>query len=47
MVQQADEWLKCLHCGHEYKLPQSTKQEVRDRVCPKCRSNSVRKLPQR
>lgn len=46
MVQPVGESLKCLHCGHEYKVPQSAKQEISDRVCPKCKSNSVRKLPQ-
>ncbi len=36
---------KCLHCGHEYMMPVDPKQEVLERVCPKCKSNSVRKLP--
>jgi len=37
--------LKCLHCGHEYTMPVNPKREVLERVCPKCKSNSVRKLP--
>jgi Zn finger protein HypA/HybF involved in hydrogenase expression len=40
-----DESLKCLHCGHEYTMPLKPKQEVQERICPKCKSNSVRKLP--
>ncbi|HEX9976451.1 MAG TPA: hypothetical protein VGA82_04295 [Dehalococcoidales bacterium] len=47
MVPPMDEHLKCLHCGHEYKVPESTKKDVRERVCPKCKSNSVRQLPPR
>jgi predicted Zn-ribbon and HTH transcriptional regulator len=39
------EYLKCLHCGHEYSQPEAPKDVVRERVCPKCKSNSVRKLP--
>ena len=39
------ETLKCLHCGHEYAAPANPKHETRERVCPKCKSNSVRKLP--
>ena len=37
--------LKCLHCGYEYKMPENPKQVIRERICPKCKSNSVRKLP--
>ncbi len=37
--------LKCLHCGHEYMIVVNPKQEILERVCPNCRSNSVRKLP--
>ena len=36
--------LKCLRCGFEY-TPQSEPQEVlQERVCPKCQSNSVRRI---
>jgi DNA-directed RNA polymerase subunit RPC12/RpoP len=35
---------KCLHCGNTYELEQDAKQEMKDRVCPKCKSNSVRKI---
>ncbi len=38
------ESLKCLHCGYEYKIQVATKQEIRERVCPRCKSNSVRKV---
>jgi len=35
---------KCLSCGHEY--PGTYDHEnVTERSCPKCRSNSVRRLP--
>jgi len=39
-----EELLKCLRCGHEYKMPVDPKREVVDRICPKCKSNSVRKI---
>ena len=32
---------KCLRCGHEYVAVFRKEQE---RMCPKCRSNSVRRL---
>ena len=38
---------KCLHCGYEYKMVEDLKKDVRERLCPKCKSNSVRKLPQK
>jgi predicted Zn-ribbon and HTH transcriptional regulator len=38
--------LKCLHCGYEYRMSVDPKREVTERVCPQCKSNSVRKLPQ-
>lgn len=34
---------KCLRCGNEYSLQKSEKDEMEERTCPKCRSNSVRK----
>ncbi len=34
---------KCLHCGHEYKGPFDKKVPI-ERVCPKCSSNSIRKV---
>ena len=36
--------LKCLHCGYEYPVPPEHKQGIRERTCPRCKSNSVRKL---
>ena len=39
-----EELLKCLRCGHEYTIALVTQEEVKERVCPKCKSNSVRKL---
>ena len=34
---------KCLKCGHEYVGMYDAKN-VTERSCPKCRSNSVRRL---
>ena len=44
MAKQAK--LKCLRCGYEYTatLPDNPYEE--ERTCPKCRSNSVRLLPE-
>lgn len=39
--------LKCMHCGHEYKMPVDPKRPIVERVCPQCKSNSVRKLPEK
>jgi predicted Zn-ribbon and HTH transcriptional regulator len=36
--------LKCLRCGHEYKELVEPKRPIVERICPKCKSNSVRKL---
>jgi len=38
--------LKCLRCGHEYTMSQPEGAEIEERTCPKCGSNSVRKLPE-
>ncbi|MEE9555484.1 MAG: hypothetical protein V3W18_14455 [candidate division Zixibacteria bacterium] len=35
---------KCLSCGHEYEGTYDP-DNVAERTCPKCRSNSVRRLP--
>lgn len=35
---------KCLKCGHEY-TGMFDPGNVTERTCPKCRSNSVRRLP--
>lgn len=35
---------KCLHCGHEYD-GMYDHENVTERSCPKCRSNSIRRLP--
>ncbi|MBN1351827.1 hydrogenase expression protein HypA/HybF [candidate division KSB1 bacterium] len=34
---------KCLRCGHEY-VDSHTPGVVVERSCPKCRSNSVRRI---
>jgi len=36
---------KCLMCGHEYAGIYDH-ENVTERSCPKCRSNSVRRLPE-
>lgn len=36
---------KCLRCGYEYTMPADPKKAIAERVCPQCKSNSVRKLP--
>lgn len=36
--------LKCLRCGFEYTVRVEPDETPRDRVCPKCQSNSVRKI---
>ncbi len=38
------EHFKCLRCGHEYALPKPEGAKMEERTCPKCRSNSVRKM---
>jgi len=38
------ESFKCLHCGYEYAAPVDPKQKTKERVCPRCKSNSVRKV---
>lgn len=35
---------KCLNCGHEYDGVYDS-NNVQERTCSKCRSNSVRRLP--
>jgi DNA-directed RNA polymerase subunit RPC12/RpoP len=35
---------KCLNCGHEYDGMYDS-QNIQERTCSKCRSNSVRRLP--
>ncbi|MGD0352741.1 MAG: VTT domain-containing protein [Dehalococcoidia bacterium] len=40
-----EEQLKCLNCGFKYKMTTDAKKGLEERVCPKCKSNSVRRLP--
>lgn len=42
MAEQAD--FKCLRCGLAYTAPFDPEGEPQERSCPKCRSNSVRRL---
>jgi len=34
--------LRCLRCGYEYTVPSS--EELEERTCPRCSSNSVRRI---
>ena len=36
-------YFKCLRCGYEY-VDEYTPKVVQERACPKCGSNSVRRL---
>ncbi|MGQ9458764.1 MAG: hypothetical protein ACUVXH_13765 [Anaerolineae bacterium] len=38
----AKDQFRCMRCGHEWEGEDSPDRE---RVCPRCGSNSVRKLP--
>ena len=35
---------KCLRCGYEYMAPFDKKEGPKERTCPQCRSNSVRRI---
>jgi DNA-directed RNA polymerase subunit RPC12/RpoP len=43
-MEEAD--FKCMRCGHEFKGPWD-KKVLRERTCPKCGSNSVRRIKKR
>ena len=36
---------KCLRCGHDFVEPYDPGAPLIERQCPKCRSNSVRRVP--
>ncbi|MFH1087121.1 MAG: hypothetical protein V1737_00870 [Chloroflexota bacterium] len=40
-----EETLKCLRCGLEYPAAPNPQQKLQERTCPRCKSNSVRRLP--
>lgn len=44
MAEEAD--FKCLRCFAEFKLPY-TKGVIEERACPKCGSNSVRRIKEK
>ena len=44
IVNEMEEQLKCLRCGFEYRVTTDDKKGLQERVCPKCKSNSVRCL---
>jgi len=42
MAQEAD--FKCLRCGTISRLPYSPDAGLQERACPKCKSNSMRRI---
>jgi Zn finger protein HypA/HybF involved in hydrogenase expression len=44
ILKKVKDSLKCLRCGFEYNIPVDPKREVTERLCPKCKSNSVREI---
>ncbi|MFH0777091.1 MAG: hypothetical protein V2A71_00530 [Candidatus Eisenbacteria bacterium] len=42
MAQEAE--FKCLRCGTISRLPYSPETEPQERACPKCKSNSMRRI---
>ena len=38
---------RCLRCGHEYSGEHDTAKGPQELTCPKCKSNSVRRLPKK
>ena len=44
MAEEAD--FKCLRCGAMFRLPY-TKGVMQERTCPKCGSNSVRRIKEK
>ena len=39
-----DIYLKCMRCGYEFRDPSLVGEPIKERTCPKCRSNSVRRM---
>ncbi|MDQ7778983.1 MAG: hypothetical protein RDV41_04655 [Planctomycetota bacterium] len=39
-----DAKFKCLRCGNEFQMPFDAEKEPQERACPKCKSNSVRRV---
>lgn len=42
MADEAD--FKCLRCGYEYQAPYTEGEGPKERACPKCKSNSQRRI---
>ena len=40
----AKDHFKCLRCGNTYELEADHEGKMKERICSKCKSNSVRKL---
>jgi coenzyme F420-reducing hydrogenase delta subunit/DNA-directed RNA polymerase subunit RPC12/RpoP len=43
-MEEVEIQLKCLRCGFEYTVTLNPQQGLQERACPRCKSNSVRKL---
>jgi DNA-directed RNA polymerase subunit RPC12/RpoP len=43
MATERLETFRCMMCGHEYQARMDKDVDV-ERACPKCRSNSIRRL---
>ncbi len=41
---EKETFFKCLRCGHEFRDSSLEGEPIKERTCPKCRSNSVRQL---
>ena len=44
LMADKETYFKCLRCGYEYRDPSLAEEPIKERTCPKCRSNSVRKI---
>jgi putative FmdB family regulatory protein len=38
---------RCLRCGHEYEGEYDSANGPQELSCPKCKSNSVRRIPKK
>lgn len=37
---------RCMRCGHEFVAVHRKDGDLVERICPKCRSNSIRRVPE-
>jgi predicted nucleic acid-binding Zn-ribbon protein len=43
----AEAKFKCMRCGHLYTAPYSPTEPMVERACPRCKSNSIRRLKEK